>query len=79
MIFETEIKGRPGCKVWVMHNNEPTVGFIDDIEILYWQKPKDNELGWQYVISVTYDLGTLGKFDNNKVFCTKEELLNSLR
>ena len=69
MIIET--KYDPADVVWIMIQNKPTECIID--EVIPGPKKKNVSYIDRYTIE-----GNSGKFSDNEIFKTKQELINSL-
>ena len=74
MIIET--KFNPGQEVWVIKDNKPINLFIDSINII-----AGLDFNKQITYTKIYNLANGhfgGKFEENEIYVTKEDLKNSL-
>jgi hypothetical protein len=73
-----ETKYSPGDQVWLMFNNNPKQKTISNINILCYKKGSNSaDMNSEYTIMYTI-YGVPNDLPENKVFSTKEELINSL-
>lgn len=74
--MKIETKYKPGEYVWVMYNNKPEKAII--VRRVIISRIDVNTYPYATYTSVEYFLHQLDKYDEEKVFKTKEDLIKSL-